>query len=112
MEVAKGVTRIVFLTKRYAIKIPTFYSWELFLTGLLANLQEINWWAWTLHDQRLCPVLAYCPGGFWLVMPRAQPITFDELPETSKEFDGLPLDYKHPNFGRLDGRLVLIDYGS
>ena len=39
----KGCTRIVFLTKKYAFKIPTFKSYKLFINGIQANLEEKNW---------------------------------------------------------------------
>ena len=38
----KGGTRIVFLTKKYAFKIPTFKSYKLFINGIQANLEEKN----------------------------------------------------------------------
>lgn len=35
-----GITRFVFLTKHYAIKVPSLHSWKQFVWGLLANMQE------------------------------------------------------------------------
>lgn len=103
-----GITRTVFLTKRFAIKIPTFRSWQLFLTGLLANMQEAFWWEATNHDQRLCPVIFSVVGGWLVIMRRAEPA---EEVDYSR-FDGLPLDPKPTNFGTLNGKTVMIDYGS
>ena len=103
-----GVTRWVLLTRNKAFKFPALYSWELFLQGLLANIQEYNWWNWT-KDSRLCPVLFFMPLGIMVVMPRADKVT--TLPR-KKLYKGLPLDYKAANFGRLGENIVLIDYGS
>lgn len=108
----RGITREVVLTRRWAFKFPSLRSWKLFLTGLLANLQERDWWRST-HDKRLCPVVAWLPGGFLVVMPRAERLEPDEyLFLQEEEFDGLPLDAKPSNFGTYQGRTVLIDYGS
>jgi len=74
---------------------------------MLANIQEKKWWDWT-HDSRLCPVL-FSLCGLVLVMERATPI--NELP-SQNDFEGLPLDYKLSNFGMIDKRQVLVDYGS
>jgi len=104
-----GITRSVFLTRRWAIKIPTFRSWSLFLHGLLANMQEAFWWSAT-HDSRLCPVRFSVPGGFLVIMERANPVENENIPY--EEYEGLPLDPKPTNFGMLRGKLVLLDYGS
>jgi hypothetical protein len=93
-----------------AIKVPAIRcGYRLFLQGLLANLQEREWGR--TADPRLCPVLLACPLGTFLVMRRADDIEESELP-AADEFDCLPLDHKADNFGRLDGRIVLRDYGS
>lgn len=105
----RGITRNVFLTKNFAIKLPTFRSWSLFLTGLLANMQEALWW--TTKDSRLCPVVFSCSGGWFIVMKRAEPLD-DDCEINYDHFVGLPLDPKITNFGKIDGRVVLIDYGS
>ena len=106
-----GCTRIVILTKRWALKFPMFGSWSLFLQGLLGNCHEYHWWKWTNHDVRLCPVKFYVPTGVLLVMPRAKMITTSQMPDL-EELSGLPTDYKTENFGLLAGRVVMIDYGS
>ena len=76
-----GTTRAVFLTKKYAIKVPQFkYGWELFLRGLLANMQEVEFN--TMKDERLCPIKFHIRGGWLIVMPRCTPIsiqTFSNL---------------------------------
>lgn len=107
MKLVRGITRNVILTRRYAVKIPTFRSWKLFLHGLLANMQEREWWS--TKDGRLCPVLWSIPGGWCVVMPRVQ-ICDSEV--NYEAFDGLPVDPKPCNFGYFRGRIVLVDYGS
>lgn len=108
MQIARGITRTVILTKNYALKFPTFRSWKLFLTGLLCNIQENFWWKNT-KDVRLCPVLFAIWGGFLVVMPRADPAC---EPIFYENYEGLPLDAKEINFGYLKNKLVLVDYGS
>lgn len=110
MQVDKtGITRTVVLTKTLAIKIPCLrYGWSIFLTGILCNLNERLWWNIT-HDERLCPVIFSEPIGLLLVMKRCPDV--DHLPP-KEDFDCLPLDYKIDNFGYLNGKVVLRDYGS
>jgi hypothetical protein len=45
-------------------------SWKLFLNGLLANMQEVEFSA--MRRQDLAPVVFHLPLGFLLVMPRLQ----------------------------------------
>ena len=107
-----GITRTVILIRSWAIKVPTLrYGWRMFLSGLLANLQERQWWGWWPNNPRLCPVLRSSRLGFWLVMARTEDIEEHEMPPRGEYLD-LPLDYKADNFGRIDGRIVLRDYGS
>jgi hypothetical protein len=117
-----GTTRTVFLIGRLAIKIPSFVEWRLFLHGLLANLQERTFSraGWP----QLCPVRWCCPGGWFLVMSRAEPLTrqeFDALDyaewikggESLERGDWvLPVENKLDSFGWLDGKLVAVDYGT
>lgn len=112
----QGATRVVILTARYAIKVPSFYSWKMFLLGLLGNMQERSFSK--MNDQRLCPVLFSVPGGFCNVMPKADVMAPEEFIEF--DYDGyvngdhapIPVERKWNSFGWLDGRVVAIDYGS
>lgn len=120
----RGCTRIVFLVGNYAIKIPNFrYSWLLFLNGLVANMNEAATWRWNSgkyesgKSHLLCPVVWASWGGWVLVMKRAVPCTW--LSEGGEEIDyskwiveGLSGDDKPQNYGKLDGRIVKLDYGS
>jgi hypothetical protein len=64
----------------------------------------------TMKDERLCPVRFAMPGGWFLIMPRCDPVKMEELDHQA--FYGLPLDFKASNFGRYQGRIVMVDYGS
>ncbi|MCM5689520.1 hypothetical protein CN140_02645 [Sinorhizobium meliloti] len=68
-----GATRTVILTRRYALKLPSFKSWRLFLQGLLANMQEREFGK--AERDGLCPVLFSIPGGLLVVMPRCSALT-------------------------------------
>lgn len=40
MRRAYGTHRTVYLVRKLAIKVPVVSDWRMFLTGLLANMQE------------------------------------------------------------------------
>ena len=121
-----GVTRLVILTKRWAIKVPTvMYGWKFFLYGFLANMQERDWAGF---DERLCPVQYAATGGLFIVMLRCRILTDDEFIEhvhddwtrMHDKDTGLPLPYsadlpvelKSSSFGWLGGKIVAVDYGG
>lgn len=70
----------------------------------------------------LCPVRFSLPGGFLLVMPEATPLSDQEWQEFLQDVyelfvagDGsytVPVEAKRCSFGRLNGRIVAVDYGS
>lgn len=113
-----GATRQVFLTKRYAIKIPSFYSWKLFLTGLCCNITEHEFTS--LNDPYLCPVIWKSWLGLVIVMPRTKEVTNIGLWKTEIHHarhhtlvESMYMsDCKPSNYGYLKGKLVKIDYGS
>lgn len=116
-EVRRGATRVVILTKNYALKVPTFESWELFLCGLLSNMSEVVWNV--IECENLCPVIWSIPGGFLNVMPRVE--TFDTYLETDAymELFGEREDYtltfvenKPNHFGYYKNNIVAVDYGQ
>lgn len=118
MKIVKtGVTRHVILTRRFAFKIPAFWHWRSFLWGLLANMQERDFW--TAKWPELAPVLFADPWGFLVVMPRVRVMTdaefevFDYYVFTHRG-DGsiVPAEAKSDSFGWMNGRVVAIDYGS
>jgi hypothetical protein len=118
MEINRhGCTRIVLIGRSRVYKLPNFLSgWKLFLTGLLANMQEASLGSVSLPG--LCPVLWSIPGGWLVVMRRARVMTEDEF----MTFDvaafcerleyAIPVEHKSNSFGYLGGSIVAIDYGS
>lgn len=116
MQHKYGSTRHVFLIKRYVIKFPQTWSWKHFLLGLLANLGEVVFYKAFKSDKRFCPIIWWLPGGFLLVMKRAEPLSREEFYQLDyKEFiklDGgkIPVENKLSSFGKMDGDIVAIDY--
>lgn len=121
MRIERGATRIVILTRRWAIKLPTpVYGWRNFLYGLLANMQE-RMFARTGWPE-LCPVLFSLPGGWIVVMPRCEPYPpageWTDPPEqwwrgfTEREDYVVPVEHKADSLGYLNGRIVAVDYGG
>ena len=117
IDIRHGSTRTVILIARYAIKIPSFVEWRLFLYGLLGNMQESLWSKCGID--RLCKVLFSIPGGFIVVMERAEPLTREEFDKF--DYDGFIKDCdlcltfienKYDSFGKIGGKIVAVDYGS
>lgn len=113
---SRGVTRRVILVGEYAIKIPTFTSWFMFLQGLGANLTERRLWRAWKHEM-LCPVLFSDPIGLFVVMPRADEVLTVKTAFVLRFFErassqGLPVDPNPHNIGVFQSRFKLIDYGS
>lgn len=116
MQIKSGATRHVLLIGCWAVKVPRVTSWRNFLQGLLANMQEREF-ARTGWPE-LCPVLWAVPGGWVLVMARAQPLTAAEWSDfrpddfcAARDY-AVPVESKHCSFGTLAGRIVAVDYGS
>lgn len=118
-----GVTRIVFLTRRWAIKVPNVTRWKMLLHGLLANMAERDHWNWSATPGwsgcprgLLAPVRWCAPGGLVLVMERAERVVTDEEWETT--FDTGPFyassigDVKPDNIGKFGTSWKWIDYAS
>jgi len=111
----KGATRYVFLWFSWAIKIPSFHSWKHFLWGLLANMQEREFSATGWPE--LCPIEFSIPGGWLVIMPRATPLFDHEWESVRADWAErgdytVPVEMKQDSFGILDGKLVVVDYGS
>ncbi len=121
MKIYYGTTRTVFLIGKYAIKIPRFWHkysghrWKTFLCGILDNISENQWWKSSGKEDKdkLCPVLYFFPFGFLLIMERAKKLNNAEYDKKSfhNKFKYFPLDNKITNFGKINNKIVLIDYG-
>lgn len=96
----------------YVIKFPTTRTWKLFLLGMLANIQEREWYSYGFMSEKLCPYF-FTLFGLFLLGKYASPINEQQYSTMdTKSFEGLPLDNKMENFGTYKGRIVLVDYGS
>lgn len=107
----QGVSRKVFLYGKYAFKFPNPSSWVQFLWGLISNMNERIFGR--MKDERLCPVLFSLPGGWLVVMQRAEPLPDDHDERRIDEIvAAFPCVEKKPSsFGIVDDRIVAVDYG-
>jgi len=116
--ITHGITRIVILTDKYAIKFPKPCVWRHFLRGLLCSMEErLIWEIACIEDslladckEHLCPVVWCSWGGWIIVMRKCEP-----APDDWKKIDLLDKlcgDHKIDNYGVLDGKLVMFDYGE
>ncbi len=115
----KGITRIVFLIGKYAIKIPNFkYQHNHFLQGCYANWSERKYckdFKTANYEGNMYEWVApsYFCSWFGLVQIQARCETYNKhLTKEQKEFYK-PLcgtDNKKENFGLLNGKLVCVDY--
>lgn len=125
----RGITRTVFLTRRYAVKVPSLRRygdglagmlWSI-CRGVLANQSEAEWWRNSPPGNRasLCPVLRSWFGGVINVYPRCVPYVAtveQEMAMFAREWCPIEREYPAPgdnkpsNFGVLDGRIVRVDY--
>jgi hypothetical protein len=108
-----GAFRRVFLIGRFAIKVPRP---RFALRGLCCNRWEREMWQrWrsVFGWENLCPILFADPVGLVVVMPRAeQPVTDDEIrTATPLYFPEPTYKYDAQDFGRVNGRVLAVDYG-
>lgn len=121
--IRSGGTRLVILTKKYAIKLPRANTWKNFVQGMLSNITEGQWKGY--DNKFLCPIKYSNKFGLVVVMTRARPVNHkglfwielerlytyasnepQKLDKDFFEYDALP-----KNFGYYNGHLVKIDYG-
>lgn len=123
MKICKGGSRLVFLTEKYAIKIPRLDSWRLFLYGLLGNIHEHQWRIGVGPEVQkfLCPIIHYTPGGFLSIMPRCKQYddlyeqfkqTFQTEDEETARLLSCIVEDKDDSVGVYNQQIVAIDYGS
>lgn len=117
--IRSGTTRhCIPLTKRYVVKVPNVTEgWEMFLCGLLGNIQEVKF-----HNSHpaLCPITFGLWGGWFIVMRRATILTEAEFEkyvtqdwqDRQQEEMEFPCEWKSSSFGWLEGKIVCVDYGS
>jgi hypothetical protein len=115
---AAGTTRLTVCVCRWALKCPKGRK------GREANRRERDAWlnATPTNKKILCPIILAAPFGLLVVMRRAVPLTEEEaaelratrgLPEWDSVLgDPSPLEPKASDWGRIDGKLVALDYGA
>ncbi len=113
-----GMTRMVFLTKNHAIKIPRVLGYSKFygllssiLTGWDANRTEYVWSKYNKIEE-LCPVKFSILGSLLIVMPRCKLITEHEFKTIEKSTNFHGYEHKQASYGWLEGKLMIIDYGN
>jgi len=117
--ISHGTTRVVICLGPYAIKIAKGKR------GRRCNLFEAALWKRTTERRRkmFCPILAAMPFGVALLMKRATQLTEEEkdhliVTDGFPDWDYVPPDetapfeYKASDWGRLEGRLVALDYSA
>lgn len=91
------------------------HSWRTFLSGLLSNLNERQ--CECLNSAVLCPIVRSSPYGWYVVMLRADSIpegewdsvrNSDHIADILRRYN---VENKRCSFGRLDGKVVAVDYG-
>jgi hypothetical protein len=104
----QGITRLVFITNKYAIKVPRINrGWKRFIEGMCSNMSENQCWN-ACESEYLCPVL-FSFGGFVLVMPKLEILKRgDSLPKIHTKEPGC--DPNPINYGYLNGKIVCVDY--
>jgi hypothetical protein len=121
MHIRRGMTRTVFITKRYAIKVPRIYNakgyrvWN-FLRGWLANQSEADFSEYAssggYSKPQVAPVIKSYLYNLINVYPRA------EVEYVEAKLDDLydELEFKTPsdihvgNLGYYRGNPVWLDY--
>jgi len=128
MKIKKGATRIVFVFKRNVVKIPNVNKYQLFLNGILANLQEKSF---SKLGRKDLAKVKYCDRfGLFLIMERVTELDNENIPirrwkrEMKKIYEDDILeefmlsDLKPSNWGYIEGfgdvesRFVKFDYGN
>lgn len=122
IQIKSGTTRRVILIGDYAFKFPIILfrkeCWRLFLSGLLANMNENTFG--TCDFPQLAKVVWYIPGGFLTIMERTTPISEkrwnskikDEVLSRGFEISSDLVENKISSFGiNKKGVIVAVDYG-
>lgn len=103
----RGTSRRVTLVGPWAVKVPKLCRGS-YRHGLAGNRRESAIWRRT-RDPRLCPVVCRLLWGWVLVMRRAERVGEVRNPPDVRDVTN---DGGSRQFGELDGRVVLVDYGT
>lgn len=123
MKIIKtGSNRLVFIFKNFVIKIPfpprlgKHRTWKNFITGILANMNEYDTWRWNKYRseiiEKLCPIIYSNCFGLMNIMRKANLFQEEEFNNLcTEDYADVCSDIHINNFGELNGKLVVIDYG-
>lgn len=108
-EIGSGIHRTVFECK---VRPDLVVKVENQVYRDFANVKEMKFWCDNRDYEKVAKWLAPCeflsPDGRILLQRRADPLgSSEKLPSMVPSFLG---DLKRDNFGRIDGRLVCVDY--
>lgn len=108
--IGSGAFREVFvcrLNNDWVVKVEKDHDWRNF-----QNVLEMNIWSEFREVKSVAQWLAPCrfmsPNGRILIQDRCAPLRADEMPNKLPAF---LTDVKYENFGKLNGRVVCVDYG-
>ncbi len=111
MRTNQGCHRFVIIFDKIVIKFPNpFYYFKWFIKGFKGNVQEARL---SKTNKALCPVLFLFPFGLFLVMRRAEELSYEDninLSNFMKANNITTAEDKTDSFGWLDSKLVCIDY--
>jgi hypothetical protein len=113
IEFHTGTFRHVILAGRLALKLPRLRN---FATGMQCNRWEREMWrTWQpkFRWENLCPIKFADRFGLVVVMLRArQPVTQQEVEAADPDcYPDIDVEWKPENWGRVNDRMVAIDYG-
>ncbi|MCJ2112934.1 hypothetical protein MKK64_17270 [Methylobacterium sp. E-025] len=114
-----GTTRLVLIFGGYALKIARHHR------SRRCNRFEARIWSEATSDRRkmLCPVLACREDGQFLLMLAASALSQEEAARRRRDFEfpdwdyipggeSEPFEYKASEWGKVNGRLVAVDYSA
>jgi hypothetical protein len=117
IDIQRGASRIVVLIAASALKFPTVHSWRQFLRGLMANMDEAEFYRRGAIG--LCPVTFAVPGGFLTIMKRAAPLSDVEWgiiayrpPDVFAAEVRVEVEHKRSSWGTIGGEIVAVDYAG
>jgi len=116
--ITTGTKRIVILTKRHAIKIPKFTSEKSDFFGRVIHILE-GWrsnrleYIWSKSDilNYFCEVKFSFFFSFVIIMDKTEMLTEKEFKEL-EPFNFGGYEHKIDSFGKIDGKVKIIDYGD
>lgn len=124
MKIKIGSTRIDFLTKTKVIKVPIFFIWRRFISGIVSNYREKTLWDLNKksNSSKYISKVYYNLGGFILIAERASLVDepeFNSIPKNIKKkmlnflLDESELVWKNVGKTIIDNEVnyILIDTG-